>query len=80
MLAQHQSLIMAAAAKSGGIPKFSGNGQQAVPGGTSLANQSWPTGYQIPGLMMPAGGTEELEKYLQQVNIHDFSALLIFYG
>ncbi|KAK1435678.1 hypothetical protein QVD17_01444 [Tagetes erecta] len=66
MLAQHHSLIMAAAAKSGGIPKFSGNGQQPVPGGTSSPNQNWPTGYQIPGLMMPAGGTE-LERYLQQM-------------
>ncbi|KAI3717865.1 hypothetical protein L1987_69760 [Smallanthus sonchifolius] len=64
MLAQQQSLIMAAADKSGGLPKFSGNGQQPVPGGTTLPNQNWPTGYQIPGPMMPAGGTEELEKYL----------------
>ncbi|KAK9072323.1 hypothetical protein SSX86_008756 [Deinandra increscens subsp. villosa] len=66
MLAQQQSLILAAAAKSGGLPKFSGNEQQPVPDGRSLPNQNWPTGYQIPGLMMPAGGTEELEKYLQQ--------------
>ncbi|KAK1407073.1 hypothetical protein QVD17_38684 [Tagetes erecta] len=67
MLAQQQSLIMAAAAKSGGSPKFSGHWQQPMPGGISLPNQNWPTGYQIPGMMMPAGGKEELEKYLQQM-------------
>ncbi|KAI3820569.1 hypothetical protein L1987_08117 [Smallanthus sonchifolius] len=58
MLAQQQSLIMAAAAKSGGLPKFSGNWQQPVPGGTNLSNQNWPAGYQIPGMMM---------QYLQQM-------------
>ncbi|KAJ0923581.1 putative Arf GTPase activating protein [Helianthus annuus] len=67
MLAQQQSLIMAAAAKSGGLPKFSGNWQQPLPVGTNLPNQNWPTGYQIPGMMMPAGGKEELEKYFQQM-------------
>ncbi|XP_076904466.1 ADP-ribosylation factor GTPase-activating protein AGD5-like [Bidens hawaiensis] len=67
MLAQQQSLIMAAAAKSGGLPKFSGSWQQTVPGGTNLSNQNWPTGYQMPGMIMPAGGKEELEKYLQQM-------------
>lgn len=67
MLAQQQSLIMAAVAKSGGSPKYSGNWQPPMPAGTSLPNQNWPNGYQIPGMMMPVAGKEELEKYLPQV-------------
>ncbi|XP_071693101.1 ADP-ribosylation factor GTPase-activating protein AGD5-like isoform X2 [Rutidosis leptorrhynchoides] len=68
MLAQQQSLFMAAAAKSGGLPKFPGNGQQPVSGGTNLPNQNWPNAvYQFPGMMMPAGGKEEIENYLQQM-------------
>lgn len=66
MLAQQQYLIMAAAAKSGTLPKFPGNGQ--LHGGTNLPNQNWPNvAYQIPGMQMPAPGKDELEKYLQQV-------------
>ncbi|KAI3686262.1 hypothetical protein L1987_79936 [Smallanthus sonchifolius] len=41
--------------------------EKPVPGGTNLPNQNWPAGYQIPGMMMPAGGKEGLEKYLQQM-------------
>ena len=69
MLAQQQYLLMAAAAKSGGLPKFAGNGQQQqVSGGTNLSNQNWANvGYQFPGMQMPAPGKDELEKYLQQV-------------
>nr|GEY63148.1 hypothetical protein [Tanacetum cinerariifolium] len=40
---------------SGGLPKFTGNGQ---PGGTSLPN---------PGMIMPVPGNDDLAKYLQQV-------------
>lgn len=67
MLAQQQSMLMAAAAKSGGLPKLPGNGQQQVAGGAHLPNQNWPNaGYQIPGMMMPAGGKDD-EKYLQEM-------------
>ncbi|KVH99082.1 Arf GTPase activating protein [Cynara cardunculus var. scolymus] len=41
MLAQQQSLLMAAASTSGGLPNFSGNGQQPVPSGANLPNQNW---------------------------------------
>lgn len=58
---------MAAAAKSGGLPKFTGNGQP-VPGGTNLPNQNWTNvGYQVPGMNMPVPGNDDLAKYLQQV-------------
>nr|GEV19105.1 probable ADP-ribosylation factor GTPase-activating protein AGD5 [Tanacetum cinerariifolium] len=68
MLAQQQSLLMAAAAKSGGLPNLPGNGQQSVSSGINLPNQNWPNaGYQVPGMMMPAGGKDEVEKYLQQL-------------
>ncbi|KAK9269517.1 hypothetical protein L1049_001293 [Liquidambar formosana] len=55
ILAQQQSLLMAAAAKSvGGVPKFPGNTQQPGSNGTNLPTQNWPNvGYQIPGMMMP---------------------------
>lgn len=71
LLTQQQSLLMAAAAKSGGeLPKFSGNGQHPLSGGTNVPNQNWPVAcYQIPGMMMPAVGKEEVEKYLQQMRI-----------
>lgn len=67
MLAQQQSLLMAAAAKSvGGDPKFSGNIQQPGPNGINLPAQNWPgIGYQIPGLMMPAAGQSDLQKLMQ---------------
>ena len=73
MLAQQQSLLMAAAAKSGGLPNVPGNGQQPVSSGINLPNQNWPNaGYQVPGMMMPAGGKDEVEKYLQQVKFMNF--------
>ncbi|PWA49707.1 arf GTPase activating protein [Artemisia annua] len=69
MLAQQQSLLMAAAAKSGGLHNVPGNGQQPVSSGINLPNQNWPNaGYQVPGMMMPAGGKDEVEKYLQQLS------------
>lgn len=71
MLAQQQSLLMAAAAaKSGGdMPKIPGNVQQPGPNGNSLPSQNWPNfGYQIPGMMIPAAGKSDLEKYMQMGN------------
>ncbi|GFQ06241.1 probable ADP-ribosylation factor GTPase-activating protein agd5, partial [Phtheirospermum japonicum] len=72
MLAQQQSILMAAAAAaaanaSGGAAKAPANAQQGL-NGTNLPNQSWPNvGYQFPGMMMPAAGNIELEKYMQVV-------------
>ncbi|MCD7464264.1 ADP-ribosylation factor GTPase-activating protein agd5 [Datura stramonium] len=63
-LAQQQSLLMAAAAASGTL-KIPGDVQQ-VPNVSNIATQSWPhVGYQFPGMMMPASGKTEVEKYLQ---------------
>lgn len=63
-LAQQQSLLMAAAAASGNL-KIPGDVQQS-PNGSNIVNQSWPhAGYQFPGMMMPASGKTELEKYFQ---------------
>lgn len=78
MLAQQQYLLMAAAAKSGGLPNLVGNGQQGSGGSaTNLPNQNWPNiGYQIPGMQMPAPGKLELDKYLQQVKTL-FSVFLV---
>ncbi|KAG8386269.1 hypothetical protein BUALT_Bualt03G0131500 [Buddleja alternifolia] len=61
MLAQQQSILMAAAANaSGGMPKAPGNTQLGL-NGTNLPNQSWPNvGYQYPGMMMPAAGKMQM--------------------
>ncbi|KAK6134516.1 hypothetical protein DH2020_031750 [Rehmannia glutinosa] len=69
MLAQQQSILMAAAANaSGGAPKAPANTQQGL-NGTNFPNQSWPNvGYQFPGMTIPAAGKNELEKYMQMVN------------
>uniref|UniRef100_A0A5B7A690 Putative ADP-ribosylation factor GTPase-activating protein AGD5 n=1 Tax=Davidia involucrata TaxID=16924 RepID=A0A5B7A690_DAVIN len=71
MLAQQQSLLMDAAAKSaGGLAKFPGNAQQLGPNGTNLHTQNWPNvGYQFPGMMMSAAGKNELQKYMQMGNM-----------
>lgn len=66
MLAQQQSLFMAAAAKSGSVPQFPGNNQQFGSNGTGVPSQNWPNvGYQIPGMMMPVGGKNDVEKFMQ---------------
>lgn len=67
MLAQHQSLVMAAAAKSAGSdPKFPGIAQQPASNGINLSTQGWPNvGYQMPGMMMPVGGQADLQKLMQ---------------
>ncbi|KAL2245407.1 UNVERIFIED_CONTAM: ADP-ribosylation factor GTPase-activating protein AGD5 [Sesamum indicum] len=70
MLAQQQSILMAAAANaSGGVPRAAGNTQLGL-NGTNLPNQSWShAGYQFPGMMKPAAGNIELEKYMQMGNM-----------
>ncbi|XP_052208159.1 ADP-ribosylation factor GTPase-activating protein AGD5 [Diospyros lotus] len=67
MLAQQQSLLMAAAAKSGVVPKFPGNAQSGSTG-TNLPTQNWQNvGFQFPGMVMPTAGNNDLHKYMQQV-------------
>ncbi|XP_073143224.1 ADP-ribosylation factor GTPase-activating protein AGD5-like isoform X2 [Henckelia pumila] len=70
LLAQQQSLLMAAAVNgSGGMPKVPGNALQR-PNGTTSSNQIWPNvGYQLPGMVMPATGKVDLERYLQIGNM-----------
>ncbi|KAL3821524.1 hypothetical protein ACJIZ3_007429 [Penstemon smallii] len=70
MLAQQQSLLMAAAANaSGGKPNAPGSSTQPGVNGTNLPNQTWPNiGFQFPGMMMPAAGKIELDKYTQMGN------------
>lgn len=73
-LAQQQALLMAAANASGTL-KIPGNVQQG-PNGSNIVDQSWPhVGYQFPGMMMPASGKTEFEKYLQ-VKCTNFKFLL----
>lgn len=68
MLAQQQSLLMAAAA-AGGAVKLPVNAQQSS-NGANMVNQNWPNlGYQFPGVIMPAAGKTELEKYMQVGNM-----------
>ncbi|KAJ9671742.1 hypothetical protein PVL29_025448 [Vitis rotundifolia] len=71
MLAQQQSLLMAAAAKSTGVaPKFSINAQQHSSNGTNLPTQNWSNmGYQIPGMMMQAAGNNDMQKFMQTANM-----------
>ncbi|KAL3850775.1 hypothetical protein ACJIZ3_012657 [Penstemon smallii] len=70
MLAQQQSILMAAAANaSGAKPKAPGNTQLGL-NSTNLPNQSWPkVGNQFPGMMTPAAGKNELERYMQMGNM-----------
>lgn len=71
MLAQQQSLLMAAAAKSGAVdPKFPGSIQQSGSNGIN-ALAHWPNmGYQIPGLVMPAAyGQGDPRKLMQTGNM-----------
>ncbi|KAF8370150.1 hypothetical protein HHK36_031780 [Tetracentron sinense] len=67
MLAQQQSLLMAAAVKSStGDPKFPGNTQQPSSNGTHLPAQNWTNvGYQVPGMLMTVAGQNEVQKHLQ---------------
>ncbi|XP_023535090.1 probable ADP-ribosylation factor GTPase-activating protein AGD5 isoform X1 [Cucurbita pepo subsp. pepo] len=69
MLAQQQSLLMAAAAKSAtGDTKFS-NTQTSVPNGTNVPPQSWPNvAYPIPGMMMQIGAQGGPQTTVQMMN------------
>lgn len=71
VLAQQQSLLMAAASKSaagGGASIFHGKtdkpGSQLLNG--NLPVQNWPNvGFQTPGMTMPMGGQNDLQKHMQ---------------
>ncbi|KAK9268206.1 hypothetical protein L1049_010649 [Liquidambar formosana] len=67
-LAQQQSVLMAAAAKSSeGSKTFSSNIHQPVSNGIHLPTQNWGSiGNQVPGMMMPVA---ELQKYMQMGTI-----------
>ena len=82
MLAQQQSILMAATAKSAGVvPKFAGNAQQLGSNGTAIPTQNWPNvGYQFPGMMIPAAGNNELKKYMQQVEYFNCTVLGMNWG
>ncbi|KAI3914125.1 hypothetical protein MKW92_047057 [Papaver armeniacum] len=75
MLAQQQSLIMAAAAAakpSGGITMPVNSSQPGSNGahvaGAGMAPQNWPNmGYQVPGMMAQVGGSNDLQKFMQQM-------------
>ncbi|XXG59694.1 hypothetical protein AAC387_Pa04g1733 [Persea americana] len=75
VLAQQQSLLMAAASKSaagGGASIFHGKtdkpGSQLLNG--NLPVQNWPNvGYQTPGMTMPMGGQNDLQKHMQVGNL-----------
>ncbi|KAJ0082877.1 hypothetical protein Patl1_10862 [Pistacia atlantica] len=64
MLAQQQSLLIAASAKSNGGPQtFPVNVHQPVSNGTYLPTQNWGfRGHQVPGMMMPINNQQ---KYVQ---------------
>ncbi|XP_031249879.1 ADP-ribosylation factor GTPase-activating protein AGD5-like isoform X2 [Pistacia vera] len=67
MLAQQQSLLIAASAKSTGGPQtFPVNVQQPVSNGTYLPTHNWGFhGHQVPGMMMPINNQQ---KYVQMGN------------
>ncbi|XP_043689788.1 ADP-ribosylation factor GTPase-activating protein AGD5-like isoform X2 [Telopea speciosissima] len=76
MLAQHQSLLMAATAKSNvGAPTFPGNNQQSGSNGThtlggSLPTQNWSNVvYQVPGMTLPGVGHNEFQNYMRVGNM-----------
>ena len=71
MLAQQQSILMAATAKSaGGDPKLSSSFQQPGSNGINLPTQNFPNmSNQIPGMMMPLGGQVDLQKLMQTMNM-----------
>ncbi|PON44584.1 Arf GTPase activating protein [Parasponia andersonii] len=71
MLAQQQSLLMAAAVKSAGAdPKFPASTQQPMPNGTNVPIQGWPNiGYPIPGMIMPMAGQGNQQNVTQAVNL-----------
>ncbi|KAL3733692.1 hypothetical protein ACJRO7_023117 [Eucalyptus globulus] len=70
MLAQQQSLLMAAAAKSGHVdPKVLGTMQQPGLNGTNYSMMNWPNmGHQVPGTTYPIGGQADLQALMQMSN------------
>lgn len=74
VLAQQQYLLMAAAAKSSGGGGASTSPVNTYPSGSdgaqpqllsgNLPVQNWP-GFQIPGMMIPVGRPDDLQKYMQ---------------
>ncbi|KAA8515350.1 hypothetical protein F0562_018420 [Nyssa sinensis] len=65
MLAQKQSLLMAAAAKSSGVSQT--NILQLGSGGINLPAENWGNiGSQVPGMMIPVA---QPQKYMQMGNI-----------
>ncbi|KAK3199163.1 hypothetical protein Dsin_022578 [Dipteronia sinensis] len=70
MLAQQQSILMAAAKSAGGDPKLSSSFQQLGSNGINLPTQNLPNmSNQIPGMMMPLGGPADLQKLMQTMNM-----------
>ncbi|KAL1563676.1 ADP-ribosylation factor GTPase-activating protein AGD5-like [Salvia divinorum] len=71
MLAQQQSLLMAAAANASGSMPKAPNSTQVGLNGTNLPNQSWSNvvGYQFPGMMMTEAQKAEIVKYMQIGNM-----------
>ncbi|KAK6932492.1 Arf GTPase activating protein [Dillenia turbinata] len=67
MLAQQQSLLMAATARAnGGFQTFPGNAQYNASNGIHLPVQNWGNGgYQVAGMTMPVN---ELQVYMQMAN------------
>lgn len=80
ILAQQQSLLMAAAAKSmGGAPKFPINAQQPSSNGANLPTQNWPNmGYQIPGMMMQVAGNKDVPQFMQVDNLLIINTIKIY--
>ncbi|KAF8023989.1 hypothetical protein BT93_F1250 [Corymbia citriodora subsp. variegata] len=71
MLAQQQSLLMAAAAKPGHVdPKVLGATQQPSSNGTNYPMMNWPNmGHQVPGTAHPIGRQADLQALMQMSNL-----------
>ncbi|XXG71371.1 hypothetical protein AAC387_Pa07g0642 [Persea americana] len=84
VLAQQQSLLMAAAAKSSGGGAASTSPVNTYPSGSNGAQpqllsgnlpvQNW-SGFQIPGMMMPVGRPDDVQKYMQAATIRPAQSL-----
>ncbi|KAL8171964.1 hypothetical protein V2J09_023768 [Rumex salicifolius] len=70
MLAQQQSILMAAAAaqSANGALKNPANTTQTGLNGNNSASQNWPNvGFQVPGMAMPPMGQIDMQKLMQQM-------------
>lgn len=67
LLAQQQSFLMAAAAKSGCVdPKVLSATQQPGSNGTNYPVMNWPNmGQQVPGNTYPIGGQADLQALMR---------------